>query len=113
MQHNFVRLSVTDAYSVIPGAPDLHVKQGSNLRLDCQLMSATEPPVYVFWYRNSRMINYDSEPGVRVELTKAGSVLEVQKTQPSHGGNYTCAPSNAKKAYVMVHVLEGLYFCTL
>ncbi|XP_031779737.1 neural cell adhesion molecule 2 [Nasonia vitripennis] len=106
VQQYFVRLSVTEAYSVIPGAPDLHVKQGSNLRLECQLMSATEAPLYVFWYRNARMINYDSEPGVRVELTKAGSVLEVEKTQLSHGGNYTCAPSNAKEAYVMVHVLE-------
>ncbi|XP_014232002.1 neural cell adhesion molecule 2-like isoform X1 [Trichogramma pretiosum] len=106
VQQYFVRLRVTEAYSVIPGAPDLHVKQGSNLRLECQLMLATEAPVYVFWYRNSRMINYDSEPGVNVELTTAGSVLEVEKTQLSHGGNYTCAPSNAKEAYVMVHVLE-------
>jgi hypothetical protein len=110
VQHYFVLLSVTEAYSVIPGAPDLHVKQGSNLRLECQLMSSTEAPLYVFWYRNSRMINYDSEPGVKVELTKAGSILEVEKTQLSHGGNYTCAPSNAKEAYVMVHVLEGEYF---
>ncbi|XP_014215895.1 kin of IRRE-like protein 1 [Copidosoma floridanum] len=106
VQQYFVRLSVTDAYSIIPGAPDLHVKQGSNLRLECKLMSATETPLYVFWYRNARMINYDSEPGVRVELTKAGSVLEVEKTQLGHGGNYTCAPSNAREAYVMVHVIE-------
>ena len=70
-------------------------------------MSATEAPLYVFWYRQGRMINYDSEPGVQVELTKRGSVLLVHNTKLSHGGNYTCSPSNAKPAYVMVHVIEG------
>ncbi|XP_048515984.1 neural cell adhesion molecule 2-like isoform X3 [Athalia rosae] len=106
VQHQFVRLKITEAYSVIPGAPDLHVKQGSSLRLECQLVSATEPPVYVFWYRQGRMINYDAEPGVRVEATKSGSILIVNKTKPSHGGNYTCTPSNARSAYVVVHVIE-------
>lgn len=106
VQRNFVRLKVTEAYSMIPGAPDLHVKQGSSLRLECQLKAAAESPVYVFWYRQGHMINYDEEQGVKVELTKNGSILVVNKTKPSHGGNYTCAPSNAKPAYVMVHVIE-------
>ncbi|XP_017756906.1 PREDICTED: neural cell adhesion molecule 2-like [Eufriesea mexicana] len=106
VQHDFVHLKITEAYSVIPGAPDLHVKQGSSLRLECQLKAAAESPVYVFWYRQGHMINYDEETGVEVELTKNGSILTVNKTRPSHGGNYTCAPNNAKPAYVMVHVIE-------
>ncbi|PBC34095.1 Peroxidasin [Apis cerana cerana] len=107
VQRNFVRLKITEAYSIIPGAPDLHVKQGSSLRLECQLKAAAESPLYVFWYRQGHMINYDEELGVKVELTKNGSILMVNKTKPSHGGNYTCTPSNAKPAYVMVHVIEG------
>ncbi|XP_078046917.1 limbic system-associated membrane protein [Augochlora pura] len=106
VQRHFVRLRITEAYSVIPGAPDLHVKQGSSLRLECQLMAAAESPQYVFWYRQGRMINYDEEPGVKVELTKNGSILMVDKTKPVHGGNYTCDPSNAKSSYVVVHVIE-------
>ncbi|XP_053973470.1 neural cell adhesion molecule 2-like isoform X2 [Hylaeus anthracinus] len=106
VQRNFVRLKITEAYSIIPGAPDLHVKQGSSLQLECQLMAAAESPLYVFWYRQGHMINYDEEPGVKVELTKSGSILMVNKTKPSHGGNYTCEPSNAKPAYVVVHVIE-------
>ncbi|XP_016921516.2 zwei Ig domain protein zig-8 [Apis cerana] len=106
VQRNFVRLKITEAYSIIPGAPDLHVKQGSSLRLECQLKAAAESPLYVFWYRQGHMINYDEELGVKVELTKNGSILMVNKTKPSHGGNYTCTPSNAKPAYVMVHVIE-------
>ncbi|KAH0954413.1 hypothetical protein HN011_009319, partial [Eciton burchellii] len=105
VQRNFARLKITEAYSIIPGAPDLHVKQGSSLRLECQLMAATEKPLYVFWYRQDRMINYE-EPGVDVKLTLNGSILTVNKTKLTHDGNYTCTPSNAKPASIMVHVIE-------
>lgn len=106
VQRNFARLKITEAYSIIPGAPDLHVKQGSSLRLECQLMAATEKPLYVFWYRQDRMINYE-EPGVDVKLTSNGSILTVNKTKLTHDGNYTCTPSNARPASIMVHVIEG------
>lgn len=52
------------------------------------------------------MINYDEEPGVDVKLTSSGSILTVNKTKLTHEGNYTCVPSNAKAAFVMVHVIE-------
>nr|XP_034183753.1 uncharacterized protein LOC117605946 isoform X2 [Osmia lignaria] len=106
VQQRFVRLSITEAYSTIPGGPDLHVKQGSSLRLECQLMASTETPSFIFWYREGRMINYDDEPGVRVEATKNGSILVVDKVKLSHGANYTCSPSNARAAYIMIHVIE-------
>ncbi|XP_024886843.1 fasciclin-2-like [Temnothorax curvispinosus] len=106
MQQRFVRLNITEAYTVIPGGPDLHVKQGSSLRLECQLMAAAESPSYVFWYREARMINYDNEPGVRFELRQNGSVLVVEKVKLSHGANYTCLPSNARPAHIMIHVIE-------
>ncbi|XP_014467918.1 PREDICTED: titin-like isoform X2 [Dinoponera quadriceps] len=106
VQQRFVWLNTTEAYSMIPGGPDLHVKQGSSLRLECQLMAAAESPSYIFWYREGRMINYDNEPGVRVEPTRNGSVLVVEKVKLSHGANYTCSPSNARQAYIMIHVIE-------
>ncbi|XP_053974158.1 igLON family member 5-like [Hylaeus anthracinus] len=106
VQQRFIRLSITEAYSMIPGGPDLHVKQGSSLRLECQLMASAEAPSFIFWYREKNMINYDKEPGVRVEATKNGSILIVDKVKLSHGANYTCLPSNAKPAYIMIHVIE-------
>ncbi|KAK1123168.1 hypothetical protein K0M31_008801 [Melipona bicolor] len=106
VQQRFIRLSITEAYSMIPGGPDLHVKQGSSLRLECQLIASTETPSFIFWYREGRMINYDDEPGVKVEATKNGSILVVDKVKLSHGANYTCSPSNAKPAYIMIHVIE-------
>ncbi|XP_068975875.1 opioid-binding protein/cell adhesion molecule-like [Bombus flavifrons] len=106
VQQRFIRLSITEAYSMIPGGPDLHVKQGSSLRLECQLIASTEAPSFIFWYREGRMINYDDEPGVKVEATKNGSILVVDKVKLSHGANYTCWPSNARPAYIMIHVIE-------
>lgn len=52
------------------------------------------------------MINYDNEPGVRVEASKNGSILVVDKVKLSHDANYTCSPSNAKPACIMIHVIE-------
>ncbi|XP_043251463.1 junctional adhesion molecule B-like [Colletes gigas] len=106
VRQQFIRLNVTEAYSIIPGGPDLHVKQGSSLRLECQLIASAEAPSFIFWYRQGRMINYDDEPGVRVEATKNGSILIVDKVKLSHGANYTCSPSNARPAYIMIHVIE-------
>lgn len=70
-------------------------------------MAAAEPPSYVFWYREERMINYDNEPGVKFELRRNGSVLVVEKVKLSHGANYTCSPSNARPAHIVIHVIEG------
>ncbi|XP_066598837.1 limbic system-associated membrane protein-like [Prorops nasuta] len=106
VQQRLIRLNITDAYSVIPGGPDLHVKQSSSLRLECQLIAATERPVYIFWYRQDRMINYDDDPEARIIATKNGSILLLKKVQPYHGGNYTCLPSNAKPAQIMIRVIE-------
>lgn len=41
-------------------------------------------------------------------LTKISlSILTIKKVYMSHGGNYTCAPANAKPSSITVHVLRG------
>lgn len=42
-------LFFTEAVADIVGAPDLHIDEGSTLRLECKLKRATENPAYVFW----------------------------------------------------------------
>lgn len=55
------------------------------------------------------MINYDSERGITVRrnLKDSTSVLSVRNATAKHGGNYTCAPANARPSSVYVHVLKG------
>ena len=43
----------------------------------------------------------------RSDLISTLSVENVNKKM--HSGNYTCAPSNAKKTSIMVHVVDGKY----
>jgi len=38
-----------EAVAEILEAPDLHINEGSTLRLECKLKRATESPSYVFW----------------------------------------------------------------
>ncbi|KAF2881473.1 hypothetical protein ILUMI_24700, partial [Ignelater luminosus] len=101
----FVVLKVTEAVAEILGAPDLHLRAGSTLRLVCSLKHSTEPPSYVFWYHEQRMINYDA--GVMVLPDRSSSILLLQETDKSHNGNYTCSPSNAVPASINVHVLNA------
>ncbi|XP_018562030.1 Down syndrome cell adhesion molecule-like [Anoplophora glabripennis] len=101
----FIELRVTEASAEIMGSPDLHVRAGSLLRLVCTLRHSTEPPEYVFWYHEQRMINHD--PGVSVTADRASSVLQLEEADTSHNGNYTCYPSNAIPAYINVHVLNA------
>ena len=42
------------------------------------------------------------------DLISTLSVENVKKQM--HSGNYTCAPSNAKKTSIMVHVVDGKLF---
>lgn len=42
-------LHTTEAVAEIIEAPDLHINEGSTLRLECKLKRATESPLYVFW----------------------------------------------------------------
>ncbi|KAL7646868.1 UNVERIFIED_CONTAM: hypothetical protein RMT77_002125 [Armadillidium vulgare] len=55
------------------------------------------------------MINYNEEQSVVVESDEHTSVLLVAKATRKHSGNYTCVPSNAKPASILVHILTGEY----
>lgn len=100
-----IELKVTVALAEILGAPDLYLRAGSQLRLVCTLKQSTEPPAYVFWYHEQRMINYDM--GVEVVEGSSSSVLLLQDADKMHDGNYTCSPSNAVPASINVHVLNA------
>ena len=54
------------------------------------------------------MVNYDQDDGITVSSNKlTSSILTVRNATARHGGNYTCAPANARQSSVYVHVLKG------
>jgi hypothetical protein len=106
---NSIVLTVAEARAEISGSAEKYLKLGSTLRLVCTLLSSTEPPSYVFWYHNNRMINYDGDRGVNVTTDRPAktSTLLINSAAPEHTGNYSCVPSNAQPASSYVHILNG------
>ncbi|XP_047468736.1 uncharacterized protein LOC125024973 [Penaeus chinensis] len=98
-------LKVQNAYSQVEGPGERVVAAGSGLRLVCVIKGATEPPAYIFWFQNERMVNFDANRGVNVTAERDRSVLTVGAATDDHAGNYTCQPSNAWPASVLVHVV--------
>ncbi|KAI5633012.1 immunoglobulin domain-containing protein [Phthorimaea operculella] len=105
----FLRLDVVEARAQISGPTEKYLKPGSTLRLQCSVVQTTEAPAFVFWYHNSRMINYDMENGVNVTTDPAQRVsdLLIPATSVAHAGNYTCVPNNAVPASILVHIFNG------
>jgi hypothetical protein len=106
-----VTASLSDSRAHIHDAADLHVQAGSGLSLECSVADASARPDFVYWYRNGDVLNYS--PSVRIAETLDAttgpvSTLAVARlVRKQHAGNYTCAPSNARPASVVVHVVDG------
>ncbi|CRL04283.1 CLUMA_CG017381, isoform A [Clunio marinus] len=105
----FVRLNVVEARAEISGPSEKYLKPGSVLRLTCRVVENIENPLYIFWYHNNRMINYDSHRGVNVstEPDNRYSELQISQTTTSHSGNYSCVTNNAVSSSTFVHIFNG------
>ncbi|KAG8200996.1 hypothetical protein JTE90_021459 [Oedothorax gibbosus] len=108
---HYVYLKVIVPKTEILGSSNFYVSVGSEINLTCIITDCPEPPAYVFWYHDARMINF-SPQRVSIALQKAGnntaiSRLKIKKAEPSDTGNYSCSPSNANVASIFVHVLQG------
>lgn len=98
-----------EAQAEIAGAAEKYLMLNSPLHLECVVRQSPVELVYMFWYHDSRMINYDVDRGVNVtaDLPNKRSTLYVERASRGHSGNYTCAPSNAFPANTVVHILNG------
>lgn len=95
-----------EAIAEIFGKPTKVVKPGSPLRLSCILRHSIEPPMYIFWYHRDKMINYNLGTGAAIRHGRQGSELIFPRAEIHHSGNYSCVPSNARQASVLVHVTQ-------
>ncbi|XP_053653259.2 opioid-binding protein/cell adhesion molecule homolog isoform X3 [Cherax quadricarinatus] len=108
---HLVSLTVVVPRAVIPGNGEYHVESGSTISLVCFIEQSPVAPQYIFWYHNSRMINYDRERGgVSVHIDtgpRVRSQLSVNNARTSDSGNYTCAAANTESASITVYITEA------
>ncbi|XP_029663537.1 basement membrane-specific heparan sulfate proteoglycan core protein-like [Formica exsecta] len=100
------------AQATISGPEDVYVKKGSTISLTCEVNVRSTPPSSVSWHHGGAVVDFDSPRGgvsLETEKTDTGTTSRLLVTQArlTDSGNYTCIPSNANPASVMVHVLNG------
>ncbi|XP_014474318.1 PREDICTED: basement membrane-specific heparan sulfate proteoglycan core protein-like isoform X2 [Dinoponera quadriceps] len=100
------------AQAKILGPEDVYVKKGSTISLTCTVNVQSTPPSSVSWHHGGAVVDFDSPRGgvsLETEKTESGTTSRLLVTQArlTDSGNYTCIPSNANPASVMVHVLNG------
>nr|XP_027212551.1 uncharacterized protein LOC113805696 [Penaeus vannamei] len=96
----------------IVGESSRYLQAGSSLALECVVTHTHDPPPALLWFRQQRLLDYDSPRGgiaIMLEKTRerTTSRLMMSAVQVSDSGNYTCVPIRAPPASVSVHVTTG------
>ncbi|EDV32328.1 uncharacterized protein Dana_GF15775, isoform B [Drosophila ananassae] len=94
-----IELKIVEAVAEISSAPELHIDETSTLRLECKLKRATENPAFVFWYHDSKMINYDSQGGF--------VVTSIGQSNLQSGQVYRSSPANKSRATANVNSMDS------
>ncbi|KAF0291006.1 Band 4.1-like protein 4 [Amphibalanus amphitrite] len=98
------QLDVTVSQARILGSPELHVKTGSDVNLTCEVAHNTR---VFYWYHNGDVINHSGRPRLRLETEPTVSRLYITRMTANDTGTYTCGPSGAEPASVVVHAING------
>ncbi|CAD7082387.1 unnamed protein product [Hermetia illucens] len=97
--------------ATILGGPDLYVDKGSTINLTCAIKFSPEPPLYIFWYHQDKVLSDDStRGGISFIMSKGDgikSILLIENADLTDSGKYSCYPSNTDIASIRVHVLNG------
>ncbi|XP_053202818.1 uncharacterized protein LOC128387618 [Panonychus citri] len=120
-----IKLGVVAAKAIIPEGSELIVEVGVTVNLTCiiseQLLSTLSSPsssssfsspVYVFWYHEGTVINYDSPRGgaIKVITDRSSSIvsrLTIIEARIEDSGEYSCKPSYADFANITLHVIQS------
>lgn len=107
----WVELVVLRPAVKILGNPDIHVKEGSDVKIRCVISNFVEAPPFVSWFINNKMLVDMS--GQTPSLTHSSnghsvSTLHLHSVDPEEdSGNYSCQPASLSQVTVTLHVLRS------
>ena len=88
------------------GGPDIYVREGSFLELECVISRTIVSPKYVVWEYNGELVPGTSFIKVQDLPSTSSSTLSVGRVTRYQAGNYSCHPDNLHPATITLHVLN-------
>jgi len=88
------------------GGPDIYVREGSTLELECVISQTIVSPKYVVWEYNGELVPGTSFIKVQDLPSTSSSTLSVGRVSRYQAGNYSCHPDNLHPATITLHVLN-------
>ena len=88
------------------GGPDIYVREGSSLELECVISQTIVSPKYVVWEYNGELVPGTSFIKVQDLPSTSSSTLSVGRVSRYQAGNYSCHPDNLHPATITLHVLN-------
>jgi len=111
-----VRLVVMTPEVRILGDPDIHVKEGSKVNIECVISNTTDHVPYVTWLFNDQVVHVEGNTKQRMRhqliegpgdnITRSSSLLSLDKVKLSQAGQYTCKPPGVGSVSVQLHVIR-------
>ncbi|XP_047479667.1 uncharacterized protein LOC125032532 [Penaeus chinensis] len=103
-----VLLKVFKVKAEIIGSHELFVKAGNPVTLSCRVSHGSMIPGFTLWYKEERLVEYESSGGrIRVLTLPEGlSHLKIEDARTFDSGNYTCSPSGGVPASLVLNVIE-------
>jgi len=88
------------------GGPDIYVREGSSLQLECVISQTIVSPKFVVWEYNGELVPGSSFIKVQDSPSTSSSTLSVGRVTRYQAGNYSCHPDNLHPATITLHVLS-------
>ncbi|CAL4107291.1 unnamed protein product [Meganyctiphanes norvegica] len=101
-------LQVVVAHAEINSSREVYMNSGGDIELTCGVPRITEPPEFILWYHGVDIISYSGRDNIEVNMNvhQKTSTLLIHNTKLKDSGEYTCKPSNAREASVMLHIIQ-------
>merc|ERR1711997_523464 len=110
VKSHYFNLHVIVPTAFILGSDEYHTQAGNAISLVCIIENSLDPPQYVFWYHNGKIINYERVSRVSVQTDpgpKTHSRLIVSDVIKEDSGNYTCSAPSTVSSSIDVFVSPG------